>query len=164
MDTGCWRMRSCIRGVWLTRFILRFVQQVAYWQELNLSASSTTLSAGRFMRTKSSTIFLFVRFADDGANFSINTDDSMVTGTWTEQEYELLRWILWLALIGQCIIILISDWSQYNNKDLWLVRSWGFKESHLIRANVNAMKASFLPESEKQELLKKLYEAYDIEI
>ena len=152
MDTGCWRMRSCIRGVWLTRFILRFVQQVAYWQELNLSASSTTLSAGRFMRTKSSTIFLFVRFADDGANFSINTDDSMVTGTWTEQEYELLRWIL------------SSDWSMYNNTDLWLVRSWGFKESHLIRANVNAMKASFLPESEKQELLKKLYEAYDIEI
>merc|ERR1719370_1479088 len=45
------------------------------------------------------------RFADDGANFSINTDDSMVTGTWTEQEYEL-------------------------------VRSWGLKESHLVKANV----------------------------
>jgi len=30
------------------------------------------------------------KFADDQANFSINTDDSMVTGTWTQQEYELL--------------------------------------------------------------------------
>ena len=56
----------------------------------------------------------------------------MVTGTWTEQEYEL-------------------------------VRSWGLKEVHLIRANVNALKASFLPETEKAELLKKLYKAYDIE-
>ena len=56
----------------------------------------------------------------------------MVTGTWTEQEYEL-------------------------------VRSWGLKEVHHIRANVNALKASFLPENEKAELLKKLYKAYDIE-
>lgn len=73
------------------------------------------------------------RFADDGANFSINTDDSMVTGTWTEQEYQL-------------------------------VSSWGLKEAHLVRANVNALRASFLPESEKSELIKKLYKAYDIEI
>ena len=71
------------------------------------------------------------RFADGGANFSINTDDSMVTGTWTEQEYEL-------------------------------VRSWGLKEVHLVRANINALKASFLPEKEKAELLTKLYQAYNI--
>lgn len=32
-----------------------------------------------------------VRFAEDGANFSINSDDPMVTGTWLEQEYELVR-------------------------------------------------------------------------
>ena len=57
----------------------------------------------------------------------------MVTGTWTEQEYEL-------------------------------VRSWGLKEVHLIRANVNALKASFLPEKEKNELLQKLYKAYDIDM
>jgi len=74
-----------------------------------------------------------VRFCDDNANFSINTDDSMVTGTWTEQEYELAR-------------------------------SWGLKESHLVRANVNAMKASFLPEDEKEILLKKLYSALGIEL
>ena len=72
-------------------------------------------------------------FADDGANFSLNTDDTMVTGTWTEQEYEL-------------------------------VRSWGLKESHLIRANVNAMKAAFLPENEKSELLLKMYKALDIDV
>ena len=72
-------------------------------------------------------MFLDSRFADDGANFSINTDDPMVTGTWTEQEYELLR-------------------------------SWGLKESHLVKSNINALKASFLPEDEKAELLSKLFE------
>ena len=36
--------------------------------------------------TKNYNPFFFKsRFADDGANFSINTDDPMVTGTWTEQ-------------------------------------------------------------------------------
>lgn len=57
----------------------------------------------------------------------------MVTGTWTEQEFEL-------------------------------VRSWGLKESHLVRASVNAMKASFLPEKEKSELLNKLYSNLGIEL
>ena len=78
-------------------------------------------------------LYCFFSFADDGANFSLNTDDTMVTGTWTEQEYEL-------------------------------VRSWGLKESHLIRANVNAMKAAFLPENEKSELLLKMYKALDIDV
>jgi len=32
-----------------------------------------------------------VRFAEDGANFSINSDDPMVTGTWAEHEYDLVR-------------------------------------------------------------------------
>ena len=44
-----------------------------------------------------------------------------------------------------------------------LVQSWGLKEVHLIRANVNALRASFLPEEEKSELLKKLFQAYEIE-
>ena len=30
-------------------------------------------------------IFENLRFAEDGANFSINSDDPMVTGTWLEQ-------------------------------------------------------------------------------
>jgi adenosine deaminase len=59
------------------------------------------------------------RFCEDKANFSINMDDSVVTGTWTEQEYKL-------------------------------VRSWGFKESHLVRANINAMKAIILPEDKNK--------------
>jgi len=73
------------------------------------------------------------RFSDDNANFSINTDDSMVTGTWTEQEYRL-------------------------------VQSWGLTEANLVRCNVNAMKASFLPENEKEEMLGKLYLALNIDI
>ena len=76
---------------------------------------------------------LFFRFTDDGANYSINTDDPMVTGTWTEQEYQLLT-------------------------------SWGLKEAHLVRANINALRASFLPEGEKQEMIQKLYRAYDMEL
>jgi len=32
-----------------------------------------------------------LKFAEDGANFSINSDDPMVTGTWLEQEYDLVR-------------------------------------------------------------------------
>jgi len=72
------------------------------------------------------------RFADDQANFSINSDDPMVTGTWTEQEYEL-------------------------------VQSWGLTEAHLVRCNVNALKASFLPEAEKEAMLKRLYSAYGIQ-
>ena len=88
--------------------------------------------SGQTFKFRLSSQFHF-RFADDGANFSINTDDSMVTGTWTEQEYEL-------------------------------VKSWGLKEVHLVRANINAMKASFLPEKEKSELIKKLYQAYSIDI
>jgi len=72
------------------------------------------------------------RFADDEANFSINSDDPMVTGTWTQQEYDL-------------------------------VKSWGLTETHLVRSNVNALKASFLPEAEKKEMLKKLYFAYGID-
>jgi len=74
-----------------------------------------------------------VKFAEDGANFSINTDDSFVTGTWTQQEYSLLS-------------------------------SWGLSEAHLVRANVNAMKAAFVPEEEKKVLLGRLYKAYGIEV
>jgi len=73
------------------------------------------------------------RFADDRANFSINSDDPMVTGTWTQQEYQL-------------------------------VQSWGLTDSQLVRCNVNALKASFLPEDEKELLLRRLYLAFGIEI
>jgi len=72
------------------------------------------------------------RFADDGANFSINTDDPMVTGTWTEQEYKL-------------------------------VGSWGLEEAQLVKCNINAMKASFLPEGEKELMVKRLLAAYGLD-
>merc|ERR1711971_54773 len=72
------------------------------------------------------------RFADDGANFSINSDDPMVTGTWTQQEYQL-------------------------------VESWGLVEAQLAKCNVNAIKASFLPEGEKEVMVKRLYAAYGLE-
>jgi len=72
-----------------------------------------------------------LRFAEDGANFSINSDDPMVTGTWLQEEYEL-------------------------------VKSWGLNETHIVRANVNALRSSFLPEDEKKALMKQLYSTYHI--
>jgi len=72
-----------------------------------------------------------LRFAEDGANFSINSDDPMITGTWIEQEYEL-------------------------------VRSWGLNETYINRSNFNAMRASFLCESEKKDLYKKMCQANQI--
>eukprot|EP00088_Acartia_fossae_P062146 TRINITY_DN7486_c0_g1_i1.p1 TRINITY_DN7486_c0_g1~~TRINITY_DN7486_c0_g1_i1.p1 ORF type:complete len:364 (-),score=82.82 TRINITY_DN7486_c0_g1_i1:340-1431(-) len=66
-----------------------------------------------------------VKFAEDGANFSINSDDPMVTGTWIEHEYELLR-------------------------------SWGLNETYITRSNFNAIRSSFLDESEKKAMIKKL--------
>lgn len=51
-----------------------------------------------------------VRFAEDGANFSINSDDPMVTSTWTEQEYELVRsWGLSEAHIVRANVNAISS-------------------------------------------------------
>ena len=44
-----------------------------------------------------------------------------------------------------------------------LVRSWGLNEVHIVRANVNALKSAFLPESEKNKLLKRLYKAYGLD-
>jgi len=70
-----------------------------------------------------------LRFAEDGANFSINSDDPMVTGTWLNEEFEL-------------------------------VRSWGLNEIHLTRSTFNAARSSFLEESEKKVLLKKLANVY----
>ena len=74
-----------------------------------------------------------LQFARDGANFSINSDDPMVTNTWVKDEYEV-------------------------------VRSWGMTELDIVRANVNAVKASFLPDPEKREMEKKLYRVYGIDV
>jgi len=50
------------------------------------------------------------KFADDKANFSINTDDSMVTGTWTEQEYKLVQsWGLTEAQLVRCNVAALNN-------------------------------------------------------
>ncbi|CAL4085340.1 unnamed protein product, partial [Meganyctiphanes norvegica] len=72
-----------------------------------------------------------LRFAEDGASFSINTDDPTVTKTSLRDEYVFL--------------------SQF-----------GFTEAHFTKANFEAARNSFLPQSEKDALIKKLRQAYGI--
>ena len=43
------------------------------------------------------------------------------------------------------------------------VRSWGLTEAHLLRANLNAARSSFLPEDEKKQLVRQLYQVYGME-
>lgn len=66
-----------------------------------------------------------VRFAEDKANFSINTDDTAITG------YDL------------------SD-------DYKLFQTWSVTEADAVRASLNAAKSSFLPEIEKEKLIKRI--------
>lgn len=70
-----------------------------------------------------------VRYAEDGANFSINRDDPTVIQKTLDQEYELLR-------------------------------QFGLSHVHFTRANFNAARSCFLPEDEKQKLLKDLQTIY----
>uniref|UniRef100_A0A0K2TZ03 adenosine deaminase n=1 Tax=Lepeophtheirus salmonis TaxID=72036 RepID=A0A0K2TZ03_LEPSM len=72
-------------------------------------------------------------FADDNANFSINSDDTAVNGCGLEEDMEI-------------------------------VRSWGLKEAHVLRATFNAARASFLPTNEKNELLRNLRKVYGIDL
>ena len=75
------------------------------------------------------------------------------------------EWELWFdrLLCTFATAYNIWHWSMFTLQEYELVQSWGLKEVHLIRANVNALRASFLPEEEKSELLKKLFQAYEIE-
>uniref|UniRef100_A0A2P2I9X4 Adenosine deaminase n=1 Tax=Hirondellea gigas TaxID=1518452 RepID=A0A2P2I9X4_9CRUS len=43
-----------------------------------------------------------------------------------------------------------------------LLRSWGFTEAHIVKANFNAALHCFLPEGEKQQLIKQLKDAYGV--
>ncbi|PSN57375.1 Adenosine deaminase [Blattella germanica] len=74
-----------------------------------------------------------VQFAEDGVNFSLSTDDPTVTGYDLQDDYELA----------------------YNY--------FGLSEAHLIRANFNAARSSFLPDSEKQELIGRLKTLYGLD-
>ncbi|KAJ9585088.1 hypothetical protein L9F63_020566 [Diploptera punctata] len=71
-----------------------------------------------------------VQFAEDGANFSISTDDPSVTGYNLQGDYELV-----------------------NNY-------FRLTEAHLVKANLNAAKSCFLPEDEKKKLVSDLEEIY----
>lgn len=44
--------------------------------------------------------------------------------------------------------------------EIELVRSWGLSEAHIVRAQFNAARSSFLPENEKRDLIKQLEKVY----
>nr|ACO11046.1 Adenosine deaminase [Caligus rogercresseyi] len=48
-------------------------------------------------------------------------------------------------------------------EDFDIVKAWGLKEAHLVRATFNAARAAFLPSHEKKELLTSLKATYGIE-
>lgn len=72
-----------------------------------------------------------VRYAEDGANFSISRDDPTVIQKTIDQEYELLK-------------------------------NFGLSHVHFTRANFNAARSCFLPEDEKQLLIKELQAIYAV--
>ncbi|GAA6095923.1 adenosine deaminase [Tachysurus ichikawai] len=71
-----------------------------------------------------------IRFKEDKANYSLNTDDPMIFNSTLETDYQTVK--------------------QYMD----------FTEEEFMRLNINAAKSSFLPEKEKKDLLNQLYEAY----
>ncbi|XP_004586118.1 adenosine deaminase [Ochotona princeps] len=73
-----------------------------------------------------------VRFKNDLANYSINTDDPLIFKSTLDTDYQMLK------------------------------RDMGFTEEEFQRVNINAARSSFLPENEKQELLNQLYKAYGL--
>uniref|UniRef100_A0A4W3IMH8 Adenosine deaminase n=1 Tax=Callorhinchus milii TaxID=7868 RepID=A0A4W3IMH8_CALMI len=71
-----------------------------------------------------------IRFRKDKANYSLNTDDPLIFKSTIDKDYQIA--------------------SKYMD----------FTDEEFKRVNINAAKSSFLPENEKKELLKKLYDAY----
>uniref|UniRef100_A0AC11BFP1 Adenosine deaminase n=1 Tax=Ovis aries TaxID=9940 RepID=A0AC11BFP1_SHEEP len=71
-----------------------------------------------------------VRFKNDQANYSLNTDDPLIFKSTLDTDYQMTK------------------------------RDMSFTEEEFKRLNINAAKSSFLPEDEKKELLDLLYEAY----
>ncbi|KAJ1123432.1 hypothetical protein NDU88_001901 [Pleurodeles waltl] len=71
-----------------------------------------------------------IRFKEDGANFSLNTDDPLIFGSTLDTDYTIAK------------------------------KYMGFTEEDFKQLNINAARSSFLPEKEKKELLTTLYEAY----
>ncbi|XP_064155540.1 adenosine deaminase [Anguilla rostrata] len=73
-----------------------------------------------------------IRFREDKANYSLNTDDPMIFNSTLHTDY-------WTAK-----------------------KYMGFTEEEFKRLNINSAKSSFLPEKEKKDLLNILYEAYEM--
>ncbi|XP_033850064.2 adenosine deaminase [Acipenser ruthenus] len=71
-----------------------------------------------------------IRFREDKANYSINTDDPLIFKSMLEDDYKTVK------------------------------KYMGFTEEEFMRVNLNSAKSSFLPEKEKKDLLNRLYEAY----
>ncbi|KAL7864294.1 hypothetical protein AOLI_G00157140 [Acnodon oligacanthus] len=71
-----------------------------------------------------------IRFKEDKANFSLNTDDPMIFNSTLNCDYQIVK------------------------------KYMGFTEEDFIQLNLNAAKSCFLPEKERKDLLNQLYEAY----
>uniref|UniRef100_A0A9L0JJ07 Adenosine deaminase n=1 Tax=Equus asinus TaxID=9793 RepID=A0A9L0JJ07_EQUAS len=71
-----------------------------------------------------------LRFKNDQANYSLNTDDPLIFKSTLETDYQMTK------------------------------QDMGFTEEEFKRLNINAAKSCFLPEDEKGELLELLYKAY----
>uniref|UniRef100_A0A8C5QCD6 Adenosine deaminase domain-containing protein n=1 Tax=Leptobrachium leishanense TaxID=445787 RepID=A0A8C5QCD6_9ANUR len=75
-----------------------------------------------------------IKLKADKANFSLSTDGPLPFGTTLEKDYAVVATYM------------------------------GFNEDDFMRTNINAARSCFLPEPEKQELLNKLYDAYEMTI
>ncbi|KAM4831740.1 adenosine deaminase isoform X1 [Urocitellus parryii] len=71
-----------------------------------------------------------IRFKNDQANYSLNSDDPLIFKSTLDTDYHMTK------------------------------QDMGFTEEDFKRLNINAAKSSFLPEDEKKELLDQLYRAY----
>ncbi|KAJ8390207.1 hypothetical protein AAFF_G00109460 [Aldrovandia affinis] len=71
-----------------------------------------------------------IRFKEDQANYSLNTDDPLIFNSTLDTDYMTAE------------------------------KYMGFTEEEFKRININSAKSSFLPEKEKKDLLNHLFEAY----
>ncbi|XP_043945944.1 adenosine deaminase [Protopterus annectens] len=74
-----------------------------------------------------------IRFKKDNANISLSTDDPFILKSTLETDYRLAKWFM------------------------------GFTENDFKTVNLNAARSSFLPNKEKEELIKNLKEEYEKE-
>ncbi|KAJ8359252.1 hypothetical protein SKAU_G00157770 [Synaphobranchus kaupii] len=73
-----------------------------------------------------------IRFKEDKANYSLNTDDPLIFNSTLDMDYSITQ------------------------------KYMGFTEEEFKRLNINAANSSFLPEKEKKDLLNRLFDAYEM--